>query len=116
MIVDLSRRQTWTLGTEVTLDTNGESEAFEVDMDKIPKIVECFDDDTTDIQEEKGAAGGIPIMGISDNVKNHETNMIQNIQRFPLQTIHLTMSPSLMRMRIRAGHFLTKVKKSTCTV
>ena len=43
-------------------------------MDKIPKIVECFDDDTTDIQEEKGAAGGIPIMGISDNGKNQETN------------------------------------------
>ena len=74
MIVDLSRKQTWALGTEVTLDTNGESEAFEVDMDKIPKIVECFDDDTTDIQEEKGAAGGIPIMGISDNGKNQETN------------------------------------------
>ena len=72
MIVDLSRKQTWALGTEVTLDTNGESEAFEVDMDKIPKIVECFDDDTTDIQEEKGTAGGIPIKGISDNEKNQE--------------------------------------------
>ena len=72
--IHLSWKQTWALGTEVTLDTNGESEAFEVDMDKIPKIVECFDDDTTDIQEEKGAAGGIPIMGISDNGKNQETN------------------------------------------
>ena len=49
MVVDLSRKQTWALGTEVTLETNGESEAFEVDMDKIPKIVECFDDDTTEI-------------------------------------------------------------------
>ena len=58
MTVDLSRRQTWALGTEVTLDTNGESEAFEVDMDNIPKVVEWCDDDTTNIQEEKGAAGG----------------------------------------------------------
>ena len=55
MTVDLSRKQTWALGTEVTLDTNGESEAFEVNLDDIPKIVEWCDD-TTEIQEEKGAA------------------------------------------------------------
>ena len=33
MTVDLSRKGIWALGTEVTLDTNGENEGFEVDME-----------------------------------------------------------------------------------
>ena len=77
MTVDLSRKQTWALGTEVTLDTNGENEVFEVDMDQIPKIIECCDDDTEDIQEEKGAAGGIPIMDISDNKRKQESQLTE---------------------------------------
>ena len=72
MTVDLNRRQTWALGTEVTLDTNGENEVFEVDMYQIPKVIECCDDDTEDTQEEKGAAGGVPVKNISDNKRNQE--------------------------------------------
>ena len=77
MTVDLGRKQTWALGTEVTLDTNEENEGFEVDMDKIPKIIECCDDDTEETQEEKGAAGGIPIMNISDNKRNQEIQITE---------------------------------------
>ena len=65
MTVDLNRRQTWALGTEVTLDTKGENEVFEVDMDQIPKVIEYCDDDTEDTQEEKGATGGAPSLRIS---------------------------------------------------
>ena len=53
MTVDLSRKETWALGTEVTLDTKGENEGFEVEMDRIPKIIEYCDDDTEDMQKEK---------------------------------------------------------------
>ena len=83
MVVDLHRKQIWALGTEVTLETIGESEAFKIDMDKIPKIVECFDDDTTDIQEEKGAAGGIPIMGVSDKETNQASNSTDTSEDSP---------------------------------
>ena len=95
MTVDLSRKQTRALGTEVTLDTNGENEGFEVDMDRIPKIIEYCDDDTEDMQKEKGAAGGIPIMNIINALEvepkdskvksnitiNEEGKMINNIAR-----------------------------------
>ena len=37
MTVDLNRKQTWALGTEATLDTKGENEVFEVDMDQFLK-------------------------------------------------------------------------------
>ena len=49
MIVDLSRKQAWALGTEVTLDTKEEDEDIEVNLDEIPKVIENFDDDTADI-------------------------------------------------------------------
>ena len=83
MTVDLGRKQTWALGTEVTLDTNEENEGFEVDMDKIPKIIECCDDDTEETQEEKGAAGGIPIMNISDNKSNQEIQLTESAKDSP---------------------------------
>ena len=83
MVVDLNRKQTWALGTEVTLETKGEDEAIEVNMDHIPKVIECFDDDTADIQEEKGAAGGIPIMEVNDNGNNQEINSTETTKKFP---------------------------------
>ena len=64
MTIDLSRKEIWALGTEVTLDTNGENEGFEVEMDRIPKIVEYCDDDTKDMQGEKATAGGISDLNI----------------------------------------------------
>ena len=87
MVFDLSRRQTWALGTEVTLDTNGDSEAFEVDMDRIPKIVECSDDDTKEIQEEKGDAGGIPIIEVSDRGTNQECNSTDTSEDSPANDV-----------------------------
>ena len=36
MVVDLSRKQAWALGTEVTLDTKEEGEDIEVNLDEIP--------------------------------------------------------------------------------
>ena len=39
MVVDLSRRQAWALGTEVTLDTKEEDEDIEVNLDVIPKVI-----------------------------------------------------------------------------
>ena len=36
MVVDLSRKQTWALGTEVTLDTKEENEGIELNLDEIP--------------------------------------------------------------------------------
>ena len=39
-----------------------------MNLDEIPKVVENFDDDTAEIREETGAAGGIQL--IEDN--NHE--------------------------------------------
>merc|ERR1711923_358533 len=83
MTVDLNRRQTWALGTEVTLDSNGENEVFEVDMDQIPKVIECCDDDTEDTQEEKGAAGGVPIMNLSDNKRNQEIQFTESAKNSP---------------------------------
>ena len=83
MTVDLNRRQTWTLGTEVTLDTNGENEVFEVDMDQIPKVIEYCDDDTEDTQEEKGATGGVPVMNLSDNKRNQNAQIIESVKNSP---------------------------------
>ena len=75
MVVDLSRKQAWALGTEVTLETKGEDEDIEVNLDDIPKVIENFDDDTADIREEKGAAGGIQIMEVNDSGSNQETTL-----------------------------------------
>ena len=83
MTVDLNRRQTWALGTEVTLDTKGENEVFEVDMDQIPKVIEYCDDDTEDTQEEKGATGGVPVMNLSDNKRNQNTQIIESVKNSP---------------------------------
>ena len=55
MVIDLHRNQIWALGTEVTLETIGESEALEIDMNKTPSVIECFDHDITDVKKEKGA-------------------------------------------------------------
>ena len=38
MTIELNRKQTWALGTEATLDTKGENEAFEVNLDAEDKI------------------------------------------------------------------------------
>ena len=87
MVVDLSRKQAWALGTEVTLETKGEDEVIEVNMDDIPKVIENFDDDTADIQEEKGAAGGIQIMEVNDSGSNQETNSTETTKDSPADDI-----------------------------
>ena len=53
MMVDLSRKQAWALGTEVTLDTKEEGEEIEVNLDEIPKVIENFDDDTAEKEKKK---------------------------------------------------------------
>ena len=58
MTVDLSRKGILVLGTEVTLEANGENEGSEANMDRIPEIVEYCDDDTEDMLGEKTTAGG----------------------------------------------------------
>ena len=73
MVVDLSKKQAWALGTEVTLEKD-EGEEIEVNLDAFPKVVENFDDDPAEVIEEKGAAGGIPIIeDVSQgNIRNTE--------------------------------------------
>ena len=39
-----------------------EGEEIEVNLDAFPKVVENFDDEPAEVIEEKGAAGGIPII------------------------------------------------------
>ena len=78
MTVELNRKQTWALGTEATLDTKGENEVFEVDMDKFPKVVELRDDDTEDTLEEKGATGGVPIPNLSDNNQSQSKQITES--------------------------------------
>ena len=68
MVVDLHRNQIWALGTEVTLKKIGESEALEIDMNKTPSVIECFDYDITDIQKEKAARD--PVDTIKDDTEN----------------------------------------------
>ena len=68
MVVDLHRNQIWALGTEVTLEKIGENEALEIDMNKTPSVIECFDYDITDIQKEKGATD--PSETIEDDTGN----------------------------------------------
>ena len=64
MTVDLSRKGILVLGTEVTLDANGENEGSEANMDRIPEIVEYCDDDTEDMLGEKTTAGGTSNLNI----------------------------------------------------
>ena len=70
MVVNLSRKNAWALGTEVTLDTKEEDEGLEVELSDIPAVSEDFDDDETETREEKGAAGGIEIMEPNENENN----------------------------------------------
>ena len=46
-------------------------------MDQIPKVIEYCDDGTEDTQEEKGATGGVPVMNLSDNKRNQDTQIIE---------------------------------------
>ena len=73
MVVDLSKKNAWALGAEITLDTKGEDEELEVNLNEIPAVIEDFDDDATETREEKGAAGGIQIMENNENEDNPET-------------------------------------------
>ena len=73
MVVDLSKRNAWALGAEITLDTKGEDEGLIVDLLKeIPEVGEDFDDDGTETREEKGAAGGIEIIESNENENGPE--------------------------------------------
>ena len=73
MAVDLTKQQTWARGTEVTLQKD-EDEEIEVNLEAFPKVIEDFDDDPTETIEEKGAAGGIPIIEdvSKGNIRNTE--------------------------------------------
>ena len=73
MVVNLSRKNAWALGAEVTLDTKGEDEGLEVELSDIPAVSKDFDDDETETREEKGAAGGIEIREANGNENNSET-------------------------------------------
>ena len=81
MTVDLSRKEIWVLGTEVTSDTKGENEGSEVDMDQIPKIVEYCDDDTEDMLGEKTTTGDTPDLNIMTTleVKSNDSKAESNI-------------------------------------
>ena len=83
MVVDLSRKQAWALGTEVTLDTKEEDEDIEVNLDEIPKVIENFDDDTAEMREEKGAAGGIQIIGDNNQENSPETETTEITKNLP---------------------------------
>ena len=71
MAVDLTKQQTWALGTEVTLQKD-EDEEIEVNLEAFPKVIEDFDDDPTETIEEKGAAGSIEILEANENENNPE--------------------------------------------
>ena len=47
MAVDLTKQQTWALGTEVTLQKD-EDEEIEVNLEAFPRVIEDFDDDPTE--------------------------------------------------------------------
>ena len=55
-----------------------EGEEIEVSLEAFPTVIENFDDDPTEIIEEKGAAGGIPIIEdvSQDNVRKTENKEI----------------------------------------
>ena len=80
MTVELNRKQTWALGTDATLDTKGENEAFEVDMDTLPKVIEFRDDDAEETLEEKGATGGVPISNSNDNSKSQNKQLTESTE------------------------------------
>ena len=80
MTIELNRKQTWALGTEATLDTKGENEAFEVDMDAFPKVLGLSDDDTEETLEEKGATGGVPTSDLNDNSKSQNKQLTESTE------------------------------------
>ena len=65
MVVDLHRNQIWALGTKVTLEKIGENGALEIDTNKTPSIIECFDYDTEYIQTKKAVRN--PVDTIKDD-------------------------------------------------
>ena len=60
--IELSPKQNWALGPEATLSTGEENEAIRIDTDAIPKEIQWNNDDLEDETEEKGAAGGVPVL------------------------------------------------------
>ena len=70
LVVNLTEKTTWAMGTEVTLDTSQEDEALRVELADFPAVSEDSDNDmvsnTTGNDDEKGATGGIK--AISTNV------------------------------------------------
>ena len=49
MVVDLSKKNAWALGSEITLDTKEEDEGLIVDpLKEIPEVGKDFDDDGTE--------------------------------------------------------------------
>ena len=65
VVVNLKSNTTWSLGTEVVLDTSEENEALRVELSNIP--IECEDDDneTADdmsVKDDEGASGRVKII------------------------------------------------------
>ena len=69
-----------------------------MNLDEIPKVIENFDDDTAEIREEKGAAGGIQLIEII-TMKIVQRQEAQKQQKIPLRMIHLMKNLSLMMMK-----------------
>ena len=66
VVVNLKSNTTWSLGTEVVLDTSEENETLRVELSDIPIESEDIDNETTDgmsvKDDEKGASGRVKIM------------------------------------------------------
>ena len=76
MIVDLHRKQIWALGTEVTLETIGESEAFKIDKHRTPRVIECFDNNTADTPKDKRAKDPEAITSVTGNISNEGSDSV----------------------------------------
>ena len=78
LVVNLTEKTTWAMGTEVTLDTSQEDEALRVELADIPAVSEDSDNDmvsnTTGNDDKKGATGGIKTMSTNVNEDKSDAN------------------------------------------
>ena len=76
LVVNLTEKTTWAIGTEVTLDTSEEDEALRVELSDIPAVSEDSENEmissTTGNNDEKGATGGIKTISTNMNEDNSE--------------------------------------------
>ena len=94
MVVDLHRNQIWALGTEVSLEKNGESGALKIDTNKTPSIIECFDDDTKYTQTEKAVRN--PADTIKDDTENKSDTGSDSVATSDNMETNETLNYSIM--------------------